>query len=332
MRHTCIFPLLLGALSASMAAPARSQVADPVVAKRGTATITLSEVDARVGQLPDDVRAGFMNSPERIEQMLQTMLLDEQLAHEARERKLEQLPLFEEEVELAKSQILARRRQQQFLRDLELPDFEALALERYKAAPDQYSVPERLDLVHVLVKDSGRTREDAIALAESIREQAVSGEKPFEELVAEYTDEKNSVDGSRSDGKLRDIRRGMTVPAFQEAAFALKEPGDISPVVETPYGWHVIKLVERKPAELAAFETVKDSIIAKLRKDFIDRASKYHVDSLRSMPIEADPDLVYSLRTRYVPDGAELPGEAADGQGDEAGEGSKVWGSDGKAD
>lgn len=284
---------------------ASAQVADPVVAQRGTAVVTLKEVDARVGQLPDEVRAGFMNSPERIEQMLQGMLLDEQLANEALENGLDKEPLFAEEVELAKAQVLARRRQQQFQRELEVPDFEPLARERYMADPAKYGKPERLDLQHVLIRTIGRSEADAIALAEEIRAKAVAGEVPFEELVAEYTDERNPQTDNRTDGMLREVRRGAMVPTFEEAAFALTEPGEISPVVQTPYGWHVIKLLERKPELRVPFERVRETIVSDLRKDFIERAKKYHVDKLRSMPIDADPDVVMSLRTRYLPEGVD---------------------------
>ena len=279
-----------------------AQSTDPVVARRGTATVTLSEIDARVGQLPEDMRAGFMNSPERIEQLIQGLLMDEQLANEARELGLHERPFFEEEIALATDQILARRRQQELLATLEVPDFEPLAMERYKANPDEFSEPERLDLVHVLIKAVGRTEQDAEALAERIRQQAVSGEKTLEELALEHTDERDARD-NRRDGRLKNVRRGTTVPTFEEAAFALTKPGEISPVVKTPFGWHVIKLVERKPAERKPFEQVRGRLIEDLRKDFIERSTKYHIDSLRSQKIDADPDLVLSLRTRYLPEG-----------------------------
>lgn len=297
-RYLAGFALLAGS------AGAMAQLADPVVASRGTAEVTLSEVDARVGQLPAADRAGFMNSPERIEQLIQSMLMDEQLADEARERNLDQLPLFDVEVELAKDQILARRRQQQFLADLEVPDMEGLARERYLAAPDQYTIPERLQLMHVLVRSIGRTAEDAEKLAQEVRAKALDG-ADFAELVAEYSDERAPQSGNRTDGMLHNVRRGQMVSTFEEAAFALEEPGDISPVVKTPYGWHVIKLIERKPAQQRPFEKVRGTIIAELRKDYIERTEKYHVDKLRSMPLEADPDLVFSLRTRYLPEGAD---------------------------
>lgn len=297
-----------------------AQSTDPVVARRGTATVTLSEVDARVGQLPEDMRAGFMNSPERIEQLIQGLLMDEQLANEGRELGLHERPFFEEEIALATDQILARRRQQELLATLEVPDFEPLAMERYKANPDEFSEPERLDLVHVLIKAVGRTEQDAEALAEKIRQQAASGEKTIEELALEYTDERDARD-NRRDGRLKNVRRGTTVPTFEEAAFALTKPGEISPVVKTPFGWHVIKLVERKPAERKPFEQVRGRLIEDLRKDFIERSTKYHIDSLRSQKIDADPDLVLSLRTRYLPDdgagadaaGAPAPDAAAPG-------------------
>src|SRR5690606_17731277 len=171
------------------------------------AVVYLSEVDAKVLQLPAEVRAGYTDSPERIEQLVQGLLLDKQLAAEALELGLDKDPLFDTELSLARDVILARRRSQQFLADLEIPDFEALARERYLGAKEKYTQPERLDVQHILIRAIGRTEADAEALARDVHARAVSGEVPFAELVKEYNEEVGGR-GQKTDGMIRNMQRG----------------------------------------------------------------------------------------------------------------------------
>lgn len=297
LRHVLSLVALLAAASAL------AQVSDPVVASRGKAVVHLSEVDAKVGQLPAEVRGGYMDNPERIEQLVQSLLLDKQLAAEALELGLHEQPLFEQELALARDGILARRRTQQFIEGLEVPDFEPLARESYLGGTDKFTRPERLEVQHILVRAIGRTEEAAEEIANKVHALAVSGEVPFDDLVAEYNEELDRS-GKPTDGKLR-VQRGTMVGEFEEAAFALTEPGSISPVVKTIYGWHVIRLLERVPAQVRPYEAVREQIIAGLHKDYVDRAQKLHISDLRSLPLSADEAVVASLRTRYLGDGAQ---------------------------
>lgn len=81
-----------------------------------------------------------------------------------------------------------------------------------------------------------RTREEARAIIDSVRQAAVDDPSQFPALAAEHSDEPNS---DESGGDLGALTRGQTVPTFERAAFALAV-GQVSAVIETPYGYHVI--------------------------------------------------------------------------------------------
>ena len=92
----------------------------------------------------------------------------------------------------------------------------------------------------------------------------------------------NSEDGSASQGgDLGFFPRGRMVPAFDQAAFALK-PGEISEVVTTEFGYHIIKLTEKKDGSTVPFEEVKPQVLEYLTNQkkqqrvdsFIDEAKK----------------------------------------------------------
>jgi parvulin-like peptidyl-prolyl isomerase len=87
--------------------------------------------------------------------------------------------------------------------------------------------------------DITRTRDEALARAREARDRARAGED-FVTLVKQYTDEPG---GAERGGALPRFHRGQMVPAFEQAAFALK-PREISDVVETEFGYHVILRTE----------------------------------------------------------------------------------------
>lgn len=84
----------------------------------------------------------------------------------------------------------------------------------------------------------------------------------FEELVKKYSDDQFTKD---NDGKLQRFSVGQMVPEFENAAYALKKPGDISEPVKTDYGFHVIKLIKKYP--LPPFDSVKKQLQNRIDKD-----------------------------------------------------------------
>ena len=119
---------------------------------------------------------------------------------------------------------------------------------------DNYKTPEEIRASHILVKDK--------ATAEKILAELKNGAN-FAELAKKY-----SLDTATKDkgGDLGWFPHGRMVPEFDKAAFALKKVGDISGIVKTPYGYHIIKLTGRKPAHTPTLAEVKD----KVRQDYIN--------------------------------------------------------------
>lgn len=123
----------------------------------------------------------------------------------------------------------------------------------------------QVKVAHILLSspksagDSGLNA--AKARAELVLKELKSGAS-FESLVTKYSDDKFSKD---KNGELDAFGVGRMVPTFEEAAFGLKKPGDISKPVHTEYGYHIIKLLESYP--LKPFEEVKKEFKSKVDND-----------------------------------------------------------------
>jgi peptidyl-prolyl cis-trans isomerase SurA len=120
--------------------------------------------------------------------------------------------------------------------------------------------------------------------ADSIWQKANSGED-FAELARKYSDDKQS---SADGGVINWFTPNNMVPSFAEASFALKNDGDISPVIRTPYGWHIIKRLERRPVQ--TLEKLRPGLESKIKQN--PQISK-HSDEAFDRKLRAE----YQLKT-----------------------------------
>ena len=277
-----------------------SEAEEAVVATRGGVAVTMAEIDAKIMELPADVRPSYLDSPERLQNFVSNLLLEKQTAQLSEQYNIKANPYFETRLKQAVTGLESREVRAAVLANIRanIPDMNALAKENYLANAARYGQPEQLTLRHVLIKVEGRTEEDAIKLAEQARSEMIQEREGNDDaIVAKYTEE--FIGAEKSDGYLRNVREGTMVPSFQEAAFALKNSGDVSAIVKTRYGYHVIRLIERKPKQVPEFESVRDRIVKELTESYVSTMTAKFDDDLRNAPLTADPALVRSLRTRY---------------------------------
>jgi len=153
-------------------------------------------------------------------------------------------------------------------------------VEFYEKNPDRFQEPESFRASHVLIgvpeNADAAAKAAARAKAENVLKQARGG-ADFAKLARTFSDDASKQRG----GDLGFMPRGRTVPAFEQAALAL-QPGGISDVVETQFGFHVIKLIEKRPARTVPFTQVASQIEQFLLEQRKQEKAKAYVDTLKT--------------------------------------------------
>ena len=132
----------------------------------------------------------------------------------------------------------------------------------YQENEASYREEEERRVAHILI-EFGEDKDAARKEAEEIKSQLNDG-ADFAELAAQYSDDTFSAENG---GDLEFINRDMMDPAFDEVAFSLAEPGTVSDVVETEFGFHLIKLSDIKPEQVTPLSEVSDEIRTALQQD-----------------------------------------------------------------
>jgi peptidyl-prolyl cis-trans isomerase C len=160
---------------------------------------------------------------------------------------------------------------------------ESQVLTYYNENKDRFSSPDSVRARHILLQiqpgDDDATRQDKRERIEEILQQAKSG-SDFAQLAQQHSEGPSNVRG----GDLGFFRRGTMVQPFDSVAFAL-EIGEISGVVETRFGYHIIKVEEKKDGQSLEFEEIKENLLAQMRQQKLANAVQIHLNEMMKMAI-----------------------------------------------
>jgi peptidyl-prolyl cis-trans isomerase D len=129
----------------------------------------------------------------------------------------------------------------------------------YDSNIEQYSTPEQIRASHILLKTEGKDDAAVKARIEDILKQAKGG-ADFGELAKKYSEDESNA---KTGGDLDYFGHGKMVPEFDAVAFTL-QPGQISDVVKTQFGYHIIKLTDKKPGTTRPFAELRQQLMDQL--------------------------------------------------------------------
>ncbi|HEX7679472.1 MAG TPA: peptidylprolyl isomerase [Thermoanaerobaculia bacterium] len=243
------------------AATATAGDPDPVVISAGTVTVRKSEFEAALKTLPAEYQS-FAQGPGR-KQFADDYLRMRLLANEGAKAGLQNDPEVVNQLNLMRENLVATAELKVIDSGIKVTDAEVQ--KAYAAGAKQY---EQVKARHILIAPKGSaaaqpgkkelTDDEAKAKADDLRKQIVAGAS-FDELAKKESDDVGS--GARG-GDLGSFSRGQMVPEFEQAAFNAKV-GDVTPVVKTQFGYHIIKVEAHDSAPL---EQVRPAIEKELKQ------------------------------------------------------------------
>jgi peptidyl-prolyl cis-trans isomerase D len=153
------------------------------------------------------------------------------------------------------------------------------ARQYYTQHLSDYRIPDRVKVAHILFKTAGKTPAEVAAIEKKARDvlSQIKGGADFAELAKKYSDDTTASNG----GELGWVVRGQTVKEFEGTAFSMK-PGQVSDLLKTVYGIHILKLEDKQTAHLQSFDEVKGTIVEDLEKQRIADAQEKLADDLVS--------------------------------------------------
>jgi peptidyl-prolyl cis-trans isomerase C len=222
---------------------------EDVIASVNNKLITVSMLENKIENLPQYYQAF---AAQHKKEVVDELIIEELLYEAAKKRKLDKDPDMRQLIADARRKILISRVIEDETKK-SAPVSEDDVREHYEQNKEKYMIPEMVRASHILTS----TEEEAYQAKGELERGA-----DFAAVANEYSKDLTKDRG----GDLGYFKKGQMIPEFESAAFNLNI-GQISDVIKTRFGYHIIKLIDRKPAAYRGFDEVADEIRVSIMRD-----------------------------------------------------------------
>lgn len=243
-------------------------------------TVTADEVMKQLEQMAPPART-YLNTAERKRSFVENMIMNDLMYEEGRKLGYGDDAEIDRQVKNLQKRLVVQKVMAKYQAPPPIADDQLQKY--YDDNPSLYSTTQ-IHASHILLKD------------EETAKQVLAAVKATPEKFADLAREKSTdTVTAQKGGDLGTFGQGRMVPDFERAAFAL-QVGQISDVVKTQYGFHVITVTERKEGERRPFEQVKEQIRTTLRNKLLQDQVKDHFDDLKKQAeVKIDDDALARL-------------------------------------
>jgi len=251
-------------------APATATNPDPVIITAGTVAIHKSDFETAVKSLPAEYQSYALGPGKK--QFADDYLRMKLLAAEGLKNGLDKETDVVKQLNLLRENLVAQEELKRLDSNIAVSDADLK-----KAYDENKKEYEQVKARHILIAFKGSpaaqkgkkelTDAEAKAKAESIRAEIIAGKAKFEDLAKKDSDDTES---GKNGGELGSFGRGQMVPEFEQVAFGAKV-GDVTPVVRTQFGYHIIKVEEHSSTPFEQVKpTLEKNVKQKKLKDTLD--------------------------------------------------------------
>ncbi len=239
---------------------------EPILLSAGGITVTEQDLRQELLLLPADNQAQALAQPDKLKELLRRIYLGKRLVMEAQKLELDKIPLVQARLVAVQRQTLSETLREYSLERAQSADFTALAREHYAVRRDEFQLPERFKVAHILKKVQCACERDA---QRQQIDQLLVRLRAGEDFATLAKAESQDTGSAAKGGDLGDwVKADELVAPFAEAMSKLT-PGQLSDAVETEFGFHIIKLLDRQTARLQSFEEAQPGIEQRLRQSYV---------------------------------------------------------------
>lgn len=263
-RNTILILLML--IGMIMFSSCKKEEEGKIVARVGKTTLTVEEL---LSQIPPQLLVNA--SPETRRSLLDTWVSNELIYQDALRKEVDKKPEVAQQLEFTKKQIVIQAAMQDLIISARfIPESEARAY--FREHEEEYNTT--IEVSHISLNSMG----EGMDILEKLK-----GGKNFASLARKYSTDSATA---KKDGYFGSFRKGdlIRLPVFEEYAFSLEKPGDITSVVQTEFGFDIIRLISHKKSrEEIEYEDVAESIMQFLSQEKLEKISSAFIDSLRNL-------------------------------------------------
>ena len=255
--------------------------------------VTVEDLAAEMERLPEEHRLEFLLSEERVTKLLETMMVNKVMAAEAMKSGLQNNPAAAAEIRNQTEKILAKYRKKELETNAPKIDLSPVAREIFLTKMKGMERPAMYGSWHTLIKTKSRTKEAARERAELVKSKIEAGAK-LDAIAKEYSDDESVA---TNNGYINATPLSYLDRAFGSALEKLKV--NEMTIVETEYGFHVVRFMSATPSSKPTFDDVKPQMLAEADKAYKQRIlSDYLNDVQNDTTIKLHKDAINKIRPR----------------------------------
>jgi len=266
-----------------------------VLAEQGDVVVTEADLAAYLSRIPEEHRGGFLRSRDRIGRALDNLLLPRLITEAAKEDGLLDDPAIHGQLYQSAVVLISQEYMDRYFQEEALDDYSAMARELYLLEPERFQSEPTVSFTHLLIQVGVERGElDGMRSIFSAYERLQAGES-LDTIAIEQSDDPAAKENQ---GRYTDVSPETLDPAVA-AALSVMRPGDLSEPVRSEFGWHILRLDEKTPAQELDWEAARDMAIMAARTQHMTTARERLVQRLRIGQMEVDVPALQRFLDQY---------------------------------